>query len=97
MLRFLTFFIVLFLVFAFVACTGEKKEEAAETEAQVEEAVTAEMTVCADCGMKMEKAKMVAFEKDGETFHFCSDEHKDHYLSAEKEEGAAEEETKKES
>jgi YHS domain-containing protein len=84
------------LVFAFIACTGEKTEEQAETEteaeATVEKALDENMAECASgCGMTMEKEKMVAHEHDGETLYFCSDKCKDDYLAKEKEEGEAEE------
>lgn len=98
MLRFLTFIMVISLVFAFLACTAEKKEEAAQTETAVEETAVADSTVCAGgCEMKMETAKMVAHEQDGETLYFCSDKCKAEYLAKDKAEEAAEEVTKEES
>ena len=86
----------LVLVFAFIACTGEKVEEKTETEveATVEKAMDENMAKCAgDCGMAMEKEKMIAQVDDGDTTYFCSEKCQEAYMAKEKEEGA-EEETK---
>ncbi|MFC2088905.1 hypothetical protein ACFLSX_04825 [Calditrichota bacterium] len=92
MLRFLIFLMTLFLIFAFFACGGEKKEEAAKTEAQVEEATAGMIDCDGECGMKMAEADMVTYVQEGDTLHFCSEKCKEHYLAAEKEEGDMEEE-----
>ena len=85
---------VLFLLLLFVIgvtlimCSGEKKEEAAQeatgeaTETTIETAVSdTAMATCPGCGMTMEKSKMVAYEEDGETEYFCSEECKNNYLA----------------
>ncbi len=98
MLRFFIFIMVLSLVFVFVACSGEKQEEAAQTETQVEEAATAGLVDCSGgCDMKMEQAKMVSYAQESDTLYFCSDKCKNDYLAKEKTEGEAKEEAKKES
>ena len=92
---------VLFLLLLFVIgvtlimCSGEKKEKAAEemtgeaTESTMESAVSdTAMATDPVCGMTMEKSKMIAYEDDGETVYFCSEECKDKYIA----ENAAEEE-----
>ncbi len=85
----------LVLVFAFIACTGEKVEEQTEmeteVEATVEKALDENMAECAGCDMAMEKEKMIAHEHDGETQYFCSEKCKEAYMAKEKEEGTKEE------
>ena len=85
----------LVLVFAFIACTGEKVEEKTETEveATVEKAMDENMAKCPGCEMVMEKEKMIAHVDDGDTTYFCSEKCQEAYMAKEKEEGA-EEETK---
>ena len=88
------------LVFAFIACTGEKVEEKAETEAEaaVEKAMDENMAQCPGCEMAaMEKEKMVAYEHDGDTTYFCSEKCKEAYLAKESEKGEKEEGTETES
>ncbi len=98
MFRFLTFVVVIFLVFVFAACSGEKKDEAVHTETHGEETATAGLADCSgSCDMKMEQAKMVAFVQESDTLYFCSDKCKNNYLAAEEKEGDSKEETKKES
>ena len=94
MTKLLYFLLSVVLVVAFIACTGEKVEEQAETEveATVEKAMDENMAECAgDCGMTMEKEKMVAHEHDGDTTYFCSEKCKEAYMAKEKEEGVTEE------
>ena len=88
------------LVFAFIACTGEKVEEQTETEAEatVEETLDENMAKCPGCDMDaMEKEKMVAYEYDGDTTYFCSEKCMEAYLEKENEEGEEEEGTEAES
>lgn len=91
MVKYFTLLMTLFLIFAFFACGGEKKEEAVKTEAQVEEATAGMIDCDGECGMKMAKADMVTYVQEGDTLHFCSEKCKEHYLAAE-EEGEMEEE-----
>ena len=87
------------LALAFIACTGEKVEETADTDAEatVEKALDENMAKCPGCEMAaMEKEKMIAHEHDGDTTYFCSEKCQEAYLAKEKEEGAEEEETKTE-
>ena len=84
------------LVFVFVACTGEKAQEKTEmdTEATVEKVMDENMAACAaDCGMTMEKEKMIAVEEDGETKYFCSEKCKEAYMAKEAVEDEEGEET----
>ncbi len=83
----------LVLVFAFIACTGEKVEEKAETEveATVEKAMDENMAKCPGCEMTMEKEKMIAHEHDGDTTYFCSEKCQEAYVAKEKEESTKEE------
>ena len=73
------------LVFAFVACTGEKVEEKTEveTEATVEKVMDENMAECPGCEMIMEKEKMIAHEHDGETQYFCSEKCQEKYMAKE--------------
>jgi len=96
MTKLLYFLLSLVLVVAFIACTGEKVEEKVETEAEatMEKVLDENMAECAgDCGMAMEKEKMIAHVHDGDTIYFCSEKCQEAYMAKEKEEGT-EEETK---
>ena len=89
MTKLLYFLVSMILVFAFIACTGEKVEEKSETEAEatVEKAMDENMAKCPGCDMDaMEKEKMVAHEHDGDTTYFCSEKCKEAYLAKEQEE-----------
>ena len=80
------FVILIFMVgAALIMCLGEKKEEAeVEVGTDTQESVVADtaMAVCPGCGMKMQKSEMVAYETDGETEYFCSQECLDNYLAS---------------
>jgi len=85
------FLLALLVTVAMVSCSSEKQEEAtAETQETMDTAAEAEMVQCTGCEMSMEKSKMVAYEMDGETKYFCSEECKANYLAAK--EGAEESE-----
>ncbi len=91
-------FIILMIVLgaALVMCSGEKKEETTQkaTQEMQQTAVSDTGTaVCPGCGMEMDKAEMIAYEVDGETEYFCSEECKTHYLDVKEKEGETEEET----
>lgn len=81
------------IVFALVACSGEKVEEKTEMEkeATVEKVMDENMAKCSGCDMVMEKDKMIAHEHDGETQYFCSEKCQEKYMAKEKEEGTKEE------
>ena len=84
------------LVFAFIACTGEKVEDKTETdaEAMVEKALDENMAECAGgCDMTMEKEKMIAYEHDGDTLYFCSEKCQEKYLANEEAEDEGKEAT----
>ena len=90
------FILSLVLVFAFVACTGEKVEEKTEmeTEATVEKVMDENMAECPGCDMVMEKEKMIAHVHDGDTTYFCSEKCQEKYMAkeeAEESEGTEEE------
>ena len=88
MKRVLFLLLLLIIGATLIMCSGEKKQEAAEEATEEATADTMEtvvsdtaMAACPGCDMKMEKAKMVAHEKDGETQYFCSEECKTNYLA----------------
>ena len=84
MKRVLFLLLLLIIGATLIMCSGEKKQEAVEeaTEGAMETVVSdTAMATCPGCDMKMEKAKMVAYEKDGETQYFCSEECKTNYLA----------------
>lgn len=89
---FLLVLLVLAAAFIMVACekkqetTGEATTEETTTEESAEttmESAVSDTGMATDpvCGMTMEKSKMVAYEEDGETIYFCSEECKDKYLA----------------
>ena len=100
MVKFFYLLISVVLVFAFIACTGEKAEEQTETEAEatVEKALDENMAKCAGgCDMAMEKEKMIAHEHEGDTLYFCSEKCQEKYMASEEAEGEEEEDTEEES
>ena len=76
---------MLILAGALIMCSGEQKQEAAqETQQDVETTAVSDTTVamCPGCGMEMARSEMVAYEEDGKTTYFCSEECKENYLAS---------------
>ena len=83
-MRYLILAIFVFLLaFVIVACQAEKKEEVKtepEPAATTVNADTVKIT-CQGCGMVHTKSEMTAYEIDGDTMYFCSEQCKDNYLA----------------
>ncbi len=93
MRTFFALILIVFLGFALIACSGEKKaDETQQVEPQmkttsVEADSMAGQAVCAACGMEMNKADMVAYEtEEGDTLHFCNEKCQEMYMAKMEEE-----------
>ena len=72
--------ITVFLTLTLIMCAGEQKQEA-KPESKQTTVIDDELVDCPGCSMKMQKSKMVAYEVDGDTLHFCAEGCRDHYLA----------------
>ena len=93
MLRYLL--ISVFCTLLFLNCSGEQqKVESSDVQVTTDQEAVAGMADCSgDCGMAMEKEKMIAVEEDGETKYFCSEKCQEKYMAKEAEQDAEGEDT----
>jgi YHS domain-containing protein len=81
--KLVTLSLLVLILVAFMACSGEKKVETGTRQMQQSQTSATDTTkaTCPGCGMEMAKSEMVKYEADGKTLYFCSEYCKENYLA----------------